>query len=194
MNKKILAFFLFLFLIPLGRATTWEVNMNVTNGKGILDTMYQDDIITNVQHFEIDGVGYVKVIYQNGDSRIMELEEYIKSQETQWSQDKWNRDFTSYDLLWHITQGVEWFLGIGNYATPVQKEIIWQLTKIFVTKYEYNLLLLRVEALERTLETVHSEAYCQAKIDMMVEYGMAIVECNGTIYHNQEQIIGITPI
>lgn len=200
MRKIITAFFLFFFFLIPVKATYVDTGMEFNGTKGILDVMFQNENIINIQHFEVEGTGYVRIIYDDNSSKVIELEDYIKQNENNWIN---NRDFSSHNLLWHIKKGVEWFLGLG-WATDTQKQIIWQLMRVFVTQNEHDyttqMLTMRIEALENTLMQTRAEAYCQGKIEVMKKYNLTRVTCGNTTYYppkiigNQSMIIGITPM
>jgi len=76
------------------------------------------------------------------------------------------------------------------------------LSKVFVTRSEYqqqetnlNYLLLRVRALEHTVEKINETAYCQGKIETMLEYNLTSVKCGNTTYFNDPKlgVYGVSP-
>lgn len=83
---------------------------------------------------------------------------------------------------------VNWLLGIEE-PNDYDKSIGNELARAFVTRQEFENILIenqylqwRVEALEKTVEKVASEAYCKAKIEMMFEYNFTSIECGNKTY------------
>lgn len=191
-----------LSLLGKVKATTFDATMGWNGTSNFTIGIISGNVI-NVQHFEADGVGYVRLTFDDGNSEVMTLENYIAQHETQWSQTGDN-GFTWNELVHFTENAINWILGKEKNPTVDEQGFALQLTRGFVTRQEYyNLLLqnqqlnLRVEALERTVSQKESEAYCQAKIDMLQEYDLSTVSCENTTYFNhifEGQIFGITPM
>ena len=110
-----------------------------------------------------------------------------------------------YDLAVMFKRAVDYIFGLrsrepNNYVMS----IIYNLARIFVNKFEYektiNYLNMRIEALEKAVERINRTAYCQGKIDVMMEYNLSYVRCGNTTYYRfnhpalNYNAIGITPI
>ena len=78
-------------------------------------------------------------------------------------------------------------------------DIFSSLNRVFVNRIDgalmntkLNDLNYRTTALEKTIEEMNSEAYCQGKIDTMTQFKLNSVKCGNTTYYNTDgQIIGI---
>ena len=173
-------------------ATSVNTTM-ATNGTTKLGVDIATDNVLSKQYFEVDGVAYIRIEFNDGSSQVQELAEYIQQNEAKWSIDT-DTDTSGAslrELVNHVKYGVDWFLGLSRTASSSQKELIYQLSRMFVTKpelerlrIENEQLQLRIEALERTIEEANPEEYCQGKLDMMLDYDMRWVTCGDTKYHN----------
>jgi len=85
--------------------------------------------------------------------------------------------------------------------SPRDEELIiaGSLDSAFISHSEGQYLLdliqqlsIRVEALERTLEEVHGDSYCDNKISVIKDYGLPAVACDDTTFYNQDWgVVGI---
>jgi len=181
----------------------------VTNGSSQLEVDIATDNVVSKQYFQVDGVSYVRIEFNDGSSYVQELAEYIQQNEARWSTDTDTSGTTLSELINHVKYGVDWFLGLSRTASGSEQELIYQLSRAFATKpeleqlrIENQQLMLRIEALERTIEGSNPEAYCQGKLEMMVDYGMRWVTCGETKYHNhlvdpvtgEEIVVAISPM
>ena len=106
-----------------------------------------------------------------------------------------------------IHEAVNYLLGLTG-TSDQAKQIAYDLDRYFASDRDvYNLnsrvsnLELEAEAVSRTMQNIAADAYCQAKIDMMMEYNFTSVTCGNTTYfywqvaHSpvQTKIIGVTP-
>ena len=150
----------------------------------------------------IDGTNMGDTLTEMGDA-INGQGNYIVSNEDQWSQDK--KGITSSDLAEIINSAVGFLFG-GN-ANNNEEQIGSDLDAYFASDEDtyyigqrINSLELEAEAVSRTLQDIAPDAYCRAKIDMMIEYGFTSVDCGNITYyhwnvHNSPEvtkIIGIT--
>jgi len=164
-----------------------------TNGSTKLGVDIATDNVLSKQYFEVDGVAYIRIEFNDGSSQVQELVEYIQQNEAKWSTDT-DTDTSGAslrELVNHVKYGVDWFLGLSRTTSNSEKELIYQLSRWFATKPELEQLRiqneqlqLRIEALERTIEESNPEEYCQGKLEMMVDYDMRWVTCGDTKYHN----------
>ena len=181
----------------------------VTNGSSQLEVDIATDNVVSKQYFQVDGVSYVRIEFNDGSSYVQELAEYIQQNEARWATDTDTSGTTLSELINHVKYGVDWFLGLSRTASGSEQELIYQLSRAFATKpeleqlrIENQQLMLRIEALERTIEGSNPEAYCQGKLEMMVDYGMRWVTCGETKYHNhlvdpvtgEEIVVAISPM
>ena len=176
----------FLLVIPLATASVNITSWINTTG----DVNFDTTIITNGSvNVTIDGT--------NIPNEFEKTWNYIHSHEEIWTKHR-NLDW----LVRHITSAINWILGQEE-PNDWDKEIGYQLTRAFVTRYEYEQLLLqnqylewRIEALEKAMDSVAQEAYCKAKIDMMFKYNFTSVECGNTTYHrvNPEDFVGYSVV
>lgn len=172
------------------KATSVNTTM-ATNGSTKLGVEIATDNVESKQYFQVDGVAYVRIEFNDGSSQVQELAAYIQQNEARWSTDTDTSGTTLGELVNHIKYGADWFLGLSRTASGSAQELIYQLSRVFATKPELERLKienqqleLRIEALERTIEGSNPEEYCQGKLNMMVDYGMRWVTCGETKYHN----------
>ena len=99
------------------------------------------------------------------------------------------------------------YSGVGS-KREAYVGVIFDLMKIFVTKPELRqtnsntlALLHRLEAVERTLEKVYPEEYCESKLSVLADYGMESTKCGNVTYHLMssnleltDQIIGVKAV
>jgi len=106
------------------------------------------------------------------------------------------------DLIWDIESAINYIYGKANTFNIYGMRLLNDLSKIFVTRSEYqqqetnlNYLLLRVRALEHTVEKINETAYCQGKIETMLEYNLTSVKCGNTTYFNDPKlgVYGVSP-
>ena len=115
------------------------------------------------------------------------------------------RGLSLYDLAVMFEKAIDYIFGLRN-REPNEyiMNIIYNLARIFVNKFEYektiNYLNMRIEALEKAVERINRTAYCQGKIDVMIEYNLSYVKCGNTTYYRfnhpalNYNAIGITPV
>jgi hypothetical protein len=136
---------------------------------------------------------------------------YIQSKEGQWSQDV--SGASSGDLVSYIKGAIQWLMS-GGQAPDQHTEIGGALDSYFASDYEVavlgnkviseiEMLKIRVEALEITMERIAPDEYCEVRIELMERYGLVKVKCGeaSTWYYmipdNSEKgyyIMGITPV
>jgi len=144
--------------------------------------------------------------------------EYIKKHESEWLRDK---GISSNSLVSLVRESVDWLISVTNHwlnngnteiidASEEAKELGSNLDRYFASDWEVYLLQqqindlnIRVRALEKAMDKIAAEAYCQGKIDTMFEYNLSWVKCgeNSTYYYrvdpkewNGKEVIGITPV
>jgi hypothetical protein len=146
-------------------------------------------------------VNYVKALGYDDESHInliwtMCQQKYIKDNEGKWSNDLVGGGMQPGDLLSVLRDAVNWLMGGGTTTYQQSKEIGRTLDSYFASDKDVMTLVnkikqleLRVEALERTVEKVSSEEYCESKLDMMKVYNLTSVKCgiNSTTYWNAKK-------
>lgn len=93
----------------------------------------------------------------------------------------------------------------SDYIKPEMMSIVNALSKMFVTRPEYDrlkaenqMLHYRLEAVEQTLDQIAPEQYCDKKIEVAYKYDMNGVDCGETEYkisrgyNDQDWAIGVT--
>ncbi len=163
-------------------------DMNVTNN---IQTTGEVNLETNVQtdgnvEVWIDGTNIGDAVGEMGNA-INGQGEYILANEDKWLQD--DEGITKGDLVDAI-HGAIGFL-FGNHASDHEEQIAADLDSYFSSDQEMaqamqrlNNLELEAEAVSRTLTEIAPDAYCQAKIDMMIEYGFDSVNCADITYYH----------
>ncbi|NIO44912.1 MAG: hypothetical protein GTN36_05165 [Candidatus Aenigmarchaeota archaeon] len=113
-----------------------------------------------------------------------------------WSQDLVGGGVQQGDLVSIFRSAIGWLTGNGETVYMHAKELAMVLESYFASDKDVwylanrvKQLELRVEALERTLEEVAPEEYCDSKLDMMKEYNLTGVKCgtNSTQYWNAKK-------
>ncbi|MCD6591216.1 MAG: hypothetical protein J7K72_04570 [Candidatus Aenigmarchaeota archaeon] len=132
---------------------------------------------------------------------------YIKEHEGTWSKDDVGGGINFGDLVSVMSEAVNYLLG-KTYASDVAIQIARQLDRYFASDADVYYLDKRVkeleleaEAVSRTMQKIAVDSYCQAKIDMMIEYNFTSVTCGNTTYYYwqvvhsppQTKVVGVTP-
>lgn len=128
--------------------------------------------------------------------RLDSTQAYINNQSGIWSQDLVGGGVQQEDIVSIFQAAIEWLEGKGDSVYSQAKNLGMILDSYFANKRDVwilnnkiNQLQMRVEALERTMETVAPEAYCKGKLDVMNEYNLTGVKCgaNSTLYWNAKK-------
>ena len=123
-------------------------------------------------------------------------QEYINQQEALWSQDLIGGGVQQGDLVSIFRSAIGWLSGNGDSVYANARDLAMILESYFASDKDVwilanriNQLELRVESLERTLEEIAPEEFCDVKVDMMKMYNLTGVKCgvNSTIYWNAEK-------
>ena len=177
--KTILPTF-FLFLIPLALATT--VNIEIESNETINSTQ---NLISN------ESINLVTNISAN------EFNWWINGYPGEVPVIKKGLSLYSFAKTLHRT--IDYVFRVSDTYSNYMLSIIYDLSRIFVTKFEYqktiNNLNLRITALEKAVQMINKTAYCQGMIDTMLKYNLTSVKCFNTTYYNMDgKVIGITPV
>ena len=140
------------------------------------------------------------------EKRLNSIDDYISTKDGTWSSDTG----ISLSGVVNLIQGaVNWLLGTSKHPTNEQKDVAKALDSYFASDADINYLLLRtqdlnfrVSALEKTMDKIAKDSYCQGKLDVLQEYGLQQVSCGNVTYHNhlknpttgQDMIITIEPV
>jgi len=138
-------------------------------------------------------------VYVDGVN-MTNIPEYIDENEEKWSIDKVGMSLRG--LIYHIRSGINWMLGIKDDATDDEKQLIYELDRGFASQYEieqlkYNqeILLVRIESLEKTLEKTNLESFCEGKKEIAEKYNITGFTCGNTTYRKTDKgYLGITPL
>ena len=139
-------------------------------------------------------VDYLKALGYDDEAHInliwtMCQQEYINQNQVQWSTDL--PGFQQADLVSFFQDAINYLKGNGNSVFTRARDLAIVLDSYFASDKDVWILVnkireleIRIQVLETTMERVASEAYCQAKIDAMMEYNLTYVKCgeNSTIY------------
>jgi hypothetical protein len=111
------------------------------------------------------------------------------------------------DIAYIISNAVDYVLGLTKYVSNQGMSILNSLAKVFVTRMEYNkqqenmnYLLYRIDALEKAVKDINATAWCNGRIQTMLEYNLSSVRCENTTYYPNNnpllpyKAIGITPM
>lgn len=96
--------------------------------------------------------------------------------------------FNVWDMTRHLEETVECFLGEKKFCSEWNFRIFNSLARVFLLRQEQYQVNdnfdVRLAAVEKTLENTNAEAYCQGKIDVMLERDLSWVKCDNTTYRN----------
>ena len=213
MKKYIPIILIVLLSIGLVKATSVNTTAQF-NGTGQIDTTYTsgDSVIRQIVY--IDGVAYLNITYDDGTS---ELIQYIQQNEDDWLRDE--RGISEGKLADMLSQAIYCALakkncnngatlencnfGIKEHCTDENINEIADAILAYENYYNQELsaiindLGFRTEALENTVDP---DKLCQAKLEVMQEYGLTGVKCGDTYYRNHMEsptgesiIVGLTP-
>jgi len=141
----------------------------------------------------LEFVNYIKALGYDDEAHINMIwticqQQYISQSEASWSTDS---GVKLPDMVRYITGSVEWLLGRDTNPPQSYKQIGVALDSYFASDRDVWILVnkikeleVRIEALEKTMERIASEDYCEMKVDAMMKYDLSYVKCgeNSTIY------------
>ncbi len=150
-----------------------------------------------------DFVEYLKDLGYGDETHVsfiwnMCQQEYINRQQGSWAQDLVGGGLQQGDLVSVFRDAISFLLlnGNSNIVYSKSRELAMILDSYFASDREVSALNtkiyqldLRIQSLERTMETIASEEYCQGKLDIMKQYNLTGVKCgiNSTIYWNAKK-------
>jgi uncharacterized protein YoxC len=159
-----------------------------------------------MKSFGYDDEAHINMIWTIcQEKRLNSMNSYINDKDNTWSSDT---GIYFSDVVNLIRGAVNWLLGINTSPTSDQENVATTLDSYFASDNDISYLLLRtqdlhfrVAALEKTMDEIASEAYCQGKLDVLREYGLEQVSCGNVTYHNhmknpitgEDMVIGIEP-
>jgi hypothetical protein len=197
------------------------------NGTLYMNTTLDDGSTKLIQVVYVNGIAYLNITYDDGSSKLLKLEEYlnqtqqyIKEHESLWSTDVVGGGISIGDVVSLAKEAVNWLISKANHWLNHENEVIEASEQakqfgealdsyfasdldVYLLQQKINELNIRVIALEKTMNKIASDAYCQGKIDTMMEYNLSWVKCGEkTTYYwrvdpNQYRgynVIGITPV
>jgi len=149
----------------------------------------------------IDFINYLKGLGYDDEDHISFIwnicqQDYINQHQGQWSQDLVGGGIQQGDLVSIFQAAIDWLNGKGDSVYSQAKNLGMVLDSYFASKRDVWILLnkinqleIRVEALERTMENISADAYCQGKLEVMNEYNLTGVKCgaNSTLYWNAKK-------
>ncbi len=147
-------------------------------------------------------VSYLKALGYDDEAHInfiwtMCQQEYINQHQDMWSRDLIGGGVQQGDLVSIFRAAIGWLTGNGDTVYMYAKELAIVLESYFASDKDVWFLAnrvkqleLRIEALERTIEGVAPEEYCEVKLDIMEQYNLTGVKCgiNSTQYWNAKKI------
>lgn len=146
-----------------------------------------DEFVTYLKGMGYDDEDHISFIWN------ICQQQYINEHEAQWSQ---NDAVQAPEMANIIQNAIDWLIGTDTLVPPQSQQIAIALSSYFASKNDVMVLVnrinqqdLRIQALERAMEQIGPEAYCQAKLDLMKEYNLTGVKCgvNSTYYWNAEK-------
>lgn len=170
-------------------------------------------------------VSYIKALGYDDEAHINFIwnlcqQEYIKEHEGQWSTDVVGGGIIFNDVNNIVEEAVNWLISkrnhLGNgdaeepFTSDIAKELGMTLDRYFASDVDIKILLdrikileIRLRALEKAMEIIAEDEYCESKIEVMKEYDLTYVKCGEatSYYWNVDpeewrgyDVIGITPI
>ncbi|MBN2203178.1 MAG: hypothetical protein JW700_03260 [Candidatus Aenigmarchaeota archaeon] len=141
----------------------------------------------------LDFVDYVKALGYDDEAHINLIwticqQKYIAEKEERWSSDT---GVQVNDMVRFIAGGIEWLVSRDPTLPDGYKKIGSSMDSYFASDKDVWILVnkikeleVRLETLEKTMERVDTETYCDAKLEAMDKYNLSYVKCgeNSTIY------------
>ena len=145
-----------------------------------------------------EDVNLTNNVYNDGNTVVN-----INGLEWKYEPEKWSRDRKGTSLksvsrslsrVFRTVAGTFKVVSLNEYETNMMVDMI----NAFVTRIEYNQMIdimdTRITSLENAFESTNPTAYCQGKVDTMIEKNLSWVICNDTKYYNNNDgsfIVGI---
>lgn len=186
--------------ISRGYGNPVNVSEGLDNIKEICADSYLQQYLSQISSLPpLEFVNYLKGLGYDDEAHVnfiwtMCQQEYVNQHQGQWLADK--EGVNPENLVDIFRNAVDWLNGRGEYVISQSREIATILSSYFASQKDLWVLSnkvkqqdIRIEALERTMEKMASEEYCQIKLDLMKEYNLTGVKCgtNSTMYWNAEK-------
>lgn len=175
--------FIFLFLLGISSALAATFSQLIElNGTLYLNLTYENGDSQLWQVVEANGIAYINMTFDDGTSALVELQQYIAQHEKQWSTDiVGGGGATVDDFVFFIQQAISWLKG-ENGVSNQAKAIGTALNSYFASDRDVNILssritelLVRIKALENTMNEIAEDAYCMGKLEAMKEFNLSAV-------------------
>jgi hypothetical protein len=141
----------------------------------------------------LEFVDYVKALGYDDEIHINLIwsvcqQLYMSQNENTWSTDS---GLTLPDLVRYITGAVNWLMGKDANAPEGYKQMGVAMDSYFASDRDVwvlvnkiNELEIRIQTLEKTMERIASDPYCEVKKEALLNYNLTYVKCgeNSTIY------------
>lgn len=162
--------------------------------EGLCDDPFLTQYLNNIGGMPpLDFVDYVKALGYDDEAHINLIwticqQKYINQQEASWSSDS---GVKLPDMVRYIAGGISWLMGKETNPPEGYKQIGTALDSYFASDRDVWILVnkireleIRLETLEKTMERVDTDTYCDAKLETMEKYNLSYVKCgeNSTIY------------
>jgi hypothetical protein len=144
-------------------------------------------------------VDYVKSLGYDDESHVtliwsMCQQKYVNEHQAQWSEDtgiKAPGDLANLfeDAINYLVTGQKTIYRDADRLARALDSYFANKRDVWVLTNKVKELDIRLQALEKTMDTIAPEAYCQGKLDMMKEYNLSGVKCgtNATMYWNAKK-------
>jgi len=171
MKIKIISAIAFLLLLGnIGFAetnvTTWIYSDQDVNFWANIDSEHSDLYINGID-------------WNNGNMTVMDNTQNTYVQ---------GGSFSVWDMTQHIEETIKCMMGTKKFCSEWNFRIGNALNSWFLPRIEFKPIHdnfnIRLVALEKTMEATNSEAYCQGKIDTMIEYNLTWVSCREQKFYN----------
>jgi hypothetical protein len=160
----------------------------------ICDDPYLQQYLSNIAIMPpLEFVDYIKALGYDDEAHINTIwsicqQQYISQNEAGWSRDS---GVLLPDLVKYITGSMQWMLGKDVKVLEEYKKIGVALDSYFASDRDVWVLInkireleIRIETLEKTMEKIAPDEYCEVKVDALMKYNLTYVKCSGnsTVY------------
>jgi hypothetical protein len=173
-----------------------QVSQEITlNGTGNIQTGIQSDNMSYENIVYIDGEAYLTLTFDDGSEKIVNLENYVASKETDWTTD--GKGASMDEVVSALNAAARYKLGQTDYISEKEQSILDSLEAINradLDEYlsqELNSIhgelnnqqkaiqanAYEIESLYRTLEKTNPNIYCQSRMEVVKKYDLPSVKC-----------------
>jgi len=166
------------------------------------------EFVAHMKELGYDDEAHINMIWTIcQEEKLNSLGSHVGQNEGQWMTDGSGANYN--DIASLIEGAINWLLGKNKTPTEYEARVANSMDSYFASDADTYYLLMRiqdleyrVEALEKTANKLSADAYCQGKLEVLVENGLESVSCGDTFYHNhmkdpstgEDIVVGLTPV